>query len=220
MSDSVGKLSAIELRVLGTLCEKERTVPDTYPLSLNSLLAGCNQKTSRNPVLDVGEADALQAIEALRERGLVVEVSGSRVLRFAHQFEKAIGVSRPAAALLTVLILRGPQTAGELRLNGERLHAFADISSVEAYLEEMAAASSALVRELPRLPGTRETRWAQLLGGDEGGEAKSAVLAVASAAPAAAARDALEIRVALLENEVSELRRELRALIEQLGGAG
>lgn len=224
MNDSKPPLSAIEARILGTLAEKERTVPDTYPLSLNALIAGCNQKTSRSPVMEVSEAGALRALEALKERGLVSEVSGGRVLRFAHQMEKALGLSRPAAALLTVLLLRGAQTAGELRLNAERLHGFADISSVEAYLEEMAARQpAALVRELPRAPGTRETRWCQLLGGDAaadvaGNAAVNATAATPTHSNATAGGNGgsaeLAARVAALESEV----RELRALVESLQG--
>ena len=224
MNDSSPPLSAIEARILGTLAEKERTVPDTYPLSLNALIAGCNQKTSRSPVMEVSEAGALRALETLKERGLVSEVSGSRVLRFAQHMEKALGLSRPAAALLTVLLLRSAQTAGELRLNAERLHGFADISSVEAYLEEMAAKQpAALVRELPRAPGTRETRWCQLLGGDAAasmtvnaaGDAASHAAAPAHSDATASGYEGsaeLAARVAALENEV----RELRALVESL----
>lgn len=224
MNDSSPPLSAIEARILGTLAEKERTVPDTYPLSLNALIAGCNQKTSRSPVMEVSEAGALRALEVLKERGLVSEVSGGRVLRFAQHMEKALGLSRPAAALLTVLLLRGAQTAGELRLNAERLHGFADISSVEAYLEEMAAKQpAALVRELPRAPGTRETRWCQLLGGDAAASMTANAAGDAASHAAASTRgDAtaggnggsadLAARVAVLESEV----RELRALVESL----
>ena len=152
-------LSMPAQRVLGTLAEKQRTVPDTYPLSLNALLAGCNQKTSRNPVVELDEAAVSAALDELKDLGLVAEVSGSRVVRFAHHLEKALAVPTQAGALLTVLLLRGPQTAGELRLNCERLHAFADISSVEAFLEELAGRpAGALVVELPRAPGSRENR--------------------------------------------------------------
>ena len=122
MSDASSPLSLLETRVLGTLAEKQRTVPDAYPLSLNALAAGCNQKTSRCPVLEAGEPEILLALEILKERGLVSDVSGGRVLRFAHHLEKLLGVPTQASALLTVLMLRGPQTAGELRLNCERLH--------------------------------------------------------------------------------------------------
>ena len=150
MSLSLPELSLVETRVLATLVEKQRTVPDTYPLSINALAAGCNQKTSRNPVLELGEPEILQAIDSLKDLGLVSEVSGSRVARFAHNLEKQLGVPSQASALLTVLMLRGPQTAGELRLNCERLHKFADISSVEAFLEELAErADGGLVLRLP-----------------------------------------------------------------------
>ena len=166
MNDNPPELSLLETRILGTLVEKQRTVPDTYPLSVNALQAGCNQKTSRNPVMETTEAEILVALDDLKEKGWVREVSGSRVSRFEHQVEKVLGVPTQASALLTVLMLRGPQTAGELRLNCERLYRFADISSVEAFVEELAArADGALVVELPRLPGARENRWMHLLGG-------------------------------------------------------
>lgn len=210
MSDSLPTLSLLETRVLGTLVEKQRTVPDTYPLSLNALAAGCNQKTSRNPVLDAGEAEILLAVETLKELGLVAEVSGSRVARFGHHLEKGLGVPTQASALLTVLMLRGPQTAGELRLNCERLHRFADISAVEAFLEELAARpDGALVVELPRLPGARENRWAHLLSGQP----------AVDSGPAArvGAGDALQARVEALEAEVAELRRKLEELCASLG---
>lgn len=213
MTQSLQTLSTIELRVLGTLAEKQRTVPDTYPLSLNTLVAGCNQKTSRNPVLELTEADALSALDGLKERGFVTEVSGSRVLRFAHQFEKVLGLPSQASALLTVLMLRGPQTVGELRLNAERLHNFADISSVEAFLEEMASREAgALVRELPKAPGARENRWVQLLGGEP--EVGNSLPAAARGTLGADGQDELRARVEALENEV----RELRALMLSLAG--
>lgn len=208
MSESLPVLSLLEARVLGTLVEKQRTVPDTYPLSLNALQAGCNQKTSRNPVLEAGEAEILQAIDNLKAAGLVREVSGSRVSRFEHQLEKTVGVPTQASALLTVLMLRGPQTAGELRLNCDRLHRFADISSVEAFLEELAGRPQPLVVELPRLPGARENRWMHLLSGEPAID--SAPPAVNAAA--GADMEALKARVATLEAEVAELRAMLAAL--------
>ncbi len=212
MPDSIPALSLLETRILGTLVEKQRTVPDTYPLSLNALLAGCNQKTSRNPVLEVGEAEVLLALENLKELGFVSEVSGSRVVRFAHSLEKVLGVPTQASALLTVLMLRGPQTAGELRLNCERLHKFADISAVEAFLEELAERSAgALVVELPRLPGARENRWSHLLSGQPVIEAQGGGGAVVAAGLEI---DELRGRVATLEAEVAELRE----MVEQLLG--
>lgn len=206
MSESQPILSLLETRVLASLLEKQRTVPDTYPLSLNALLAGCNQKTSRNPVLEVGEAEVLQALDRLKDLGLVREVSGSRVCRFEHQLEKALAIPTQSAALLAVLMLRGPQTAGELRLNCERLHRFADISSVEAFLEELAARpGAALVVELPRLPGARENRWMHLLSGQGPDEA-------AGSLPAEREIEALKARVATLENEFAEMRVLLETL--------
>jgi uncharacterized protein YceH (UPF0502 family) len=202
MADTPFTLSLLETRILGTLVEKQRTVPDTYPLSVNALMAGCNQKTSRNPVIETSEAEIVVALDSLKDLGLVREVSGSRVSRFEHLFEKAIGVPTQATALLTVLMLRGPQTAGELRLNCERLHRFADISSVEAFLEELAGREEgALVVELPRLPGSRENRWAHLLSGQPAVEA-------AGGRPAAGSQELEELRarVAALEAEVAELR--------------
>lgn len=209
MSDSNLMLSPLQARVLGTLVEKQRTVPDTYPLSLNTLVAGCNQKTSRNPVMEVGEAGILQALDGLKELGLVSEVSGSRVVRFAHHFEKVLGVPTQASALLTVLLLRGPQTAGELRLNCERLHKFADISSVEAFLEELAEHDAGgLVTEMPRLPGARENRWMHLLGGPVAAEVTGNLPVIVTPALAQ-----LQARVDALESEVASLRGMLDELL-------
>lgn len=210
-TETLPQLSPIECRVLATLVEKQRTVPDTYPLSLNSLQAGCNQKTSRNPVIEAGEGDLLLAIDALKDLGLVREVSGSRVSRFEHQLEKVLGVPTQASALLTVLMLRGPQTAGELRLNCERLHRFADISSVEAFLDELAGrGGQPLVVELPRLPGSRENRWMHLLCGQPENSAK---IEKPGHAGGYAEIDDLKSRVAALEAEMAELRAELRAAL-------
>lgn len=203
MTETLPVLSLIESRVLGTLLEKQRTVPDTYPLSLNALQAGCNQKTSRHPVIDASESELLSAIDRLKDLGLLREVSGSRVARFEHCLEKVLGIPSQASALVAVLMLRGPQTAGELRLNCERLHRFADISSVEAFLEELASrADGALVMELPREPGARENRWMHLLCGQPEKMAKNAN-------PDAIGGEGLEeikARLAALEAEVSELR--------------
>jgi len=208
MADSVPSLSLLETRVLGTLVEKQRTVPDTYPLSVNALLAGCNQKTSRNPVMETSEGEILQAIDGLKDLDLVREVSGSRVSRFEHRLERGLGVPTQAAALLTVLMLRGPQTAGELRLNCERLHKFADISAVEAFLEELAGRpDGALVVELPRLPGSRENRWMHLLSGQPAIEATVPGRAMGTAAQEI---EELRARVTVLEGEVAELRSLLQ----------
>lgn len=214
MADSIPNLSPIEARVLGTLVEKQRTVPDTYPLSLNALAAGCNQKTSRNPVLDLIEPDILQALGKLKEKGLVTSDTGGRVTRYAHQLEKELAIPKQASALLTVLLLRGPQTAGELRLNCERLHRFADISSVEVFLEELAARpEGALVVELPRLPGSRENRWAHLLCG--GPVIEASHIGRASPQVANSELQALKDRVEALESEVAAMRQVLNRLTER-----
>jgi uncharacterized protein YceH (UPF0502 family) len=159
-------LTAAEARVLAVLVEKQHTVPDSYPLSLNALTQGCNQKTAREPVMQLSESDVLQAIEGLKSQSLVHEVSGSRVVRFDHNAARGLGVPSQSVALLTMLMLRGPQTSAELRLHTERLHRFADISSVEGFLEEMAEREPHRVVKLPRAPGAREARWAHLLCGE------------------------------------------------------
>jgi len=209
-------LPASEARVLATLLEKSRTVPDSYPLTLNSLVSGCNQKTSREPVMQLSDNDVLQALDALRQQTLVVEIGGARVTRWEHNFERGIGVPTQAAALLGLLLLRGPQTAAELRLNAERWHRFADTSSVEAFLHELAERSDEkggpLVTLLPRAPGAREPRWAQLLCGPVDVEALQA--AASTSAPAA---PALQARVEALEADVAALQATVRRLCAELG---
>ena len=152
--------------MLGVLVEKQATVPDTYPLSLNALTAGCNQKTARDPAMSISDAEALQALDGLRMANLVVESSGSRVSRYEHNLPRAWALPGASVALLAVLMLRGAQTAAELRANSERLHRFADISAVEGFLEELQAKTPPFVRKLPRAPGAREARWAHLLCGE------------------------------------------------------
>lgn len=206
-------LSATEARVLGVLVEKQHTVPDTYPLSLNALVAGCNQKTSRDPVMELSEADVHAALDALRARALVIESSGGRVMRYEHNARRVLGVPSESVALLATLVLRGPQTAAELRANCERLHRFSDLSATEAYLEELAARSpQPYVRRLARQPGAREQRWAHLLCGEPDEPAAEAATASAGAPRAtrdAAAFDALVERVDRLEAELAALRARL-----------
>jgi uncharacterized protein len=196
-------LTPLEARVLGVLVEKERTVPDTYPLSLNAIVAGSSQKTSRAPLMEIGEADAQAALDELRALSLVVESSGGRVMRYAHNLPRALAIPSESAAIVATLMLRGPQTPGELRINTERLHRFADISSLEAYLAELAARpAGALVAELPRAPGSRENRWTHLLCGAP---------AIAAAAPASIAAPHEDDRLAALEARVERLERALAA---------
>ena len=207
-------LTAIEARVLGTLMEKARTVPDSYPLSLNSLLLGCNQKTSREPLMELEEAQVASATANLRELGLVHETSGGRTTKFTHNFQRGLGVFEQAAVLLGLLMLRGPQTAGELRLNTERWYKFADISSVEGFLEELLERSSEkggpLVVKLPRLAGTREQRWAHLLCGPVD-------LSELEAGRSGAVPGGTAERVERLEREVAELRLVVHKLCAELG---
>ncbi len=198
--------------------EKARTVPDSYPLSINSLQSGCNQKSSRDPVMNLSEANITEALEGLRELSLVVEISGSRVPRFEHNFQRAAGVPEQSAVLLGLLMLRGPQTAGELRLNADRWYKFLDIGSVEAFLEELQDRSDEkggpLVVKLPRAPGAREQRWMHLLCGPVD---TTALAAGSTAMPAAAPDSALAERVEALEATVTELQAQLADLREQLG---
>ena len=159
-------LSLLETRVLGVLVEKQHTVPDTYPLTLNALAAGCNQKTSRDPVLDATDAEVQAAVDQLRSLSLVVESSGGRVMRYAHNVGRVLHLPSQGVALLATMMLRGPQTIGELRINCERLHAFADLSAAQGFLDELAERpAGSLAVLLPRRPGEREARWMHLLAG-------------------------------------------------------
>lgn len=215
-------LSVLEARVLGVLVEKQHTVPDSYPLSLNSLTLGCNQKTARDPVLNASEAEVQATLDALKSLSLVFESSGSRVTRYEHNMGRAIGVPSQSVALLAVLALRGPQTASELRANCERLHRFADVSSVEAFLDELAARpdekGGALALKLPRAPGAREPRWTQLLTGP----VDIAALPVAPAGEdfvAATEIAALKAQQQSLRAEVEQLRCLVDRLYAELGVA-
>jgi len=201
-------LSLLEARILGVLVEKQHTVPDIYPLSLNALTAGCNQKTSRDPVLHASESEVQAGIDRLRGESLVVESSGGRVMRYAHNIERALSLPSQAVALLAAMMLRGPQTVGELRINCDRLHRFADGSAVEGFLHELQQRSAgALVAMLPRLPGARENRWMHLLSGPP---VEVPVEAGATEAPGRS--DALQSEIAALKQSVGELRDEIEAL--------
>lgn len=208
-------LTPAEARVLATLMEKARTVPDSYPLTLNSLQTGCNQKSSRDPVMNLSEADISVAIDGLRELSLVVESSGSRVTRYEHNFQRVAGVPEQSAVLLGLLMLRGPQTAGELRINADRWYKFLDIASVEAFLEELQDRAEEkggpLVTKLPRAPGAREQRWAHLLCGPV--DMRCDAVAVAPLAPTEDDNRGL----AELEARVAKLEQLVQHLSEQLG---
>jgi uncharacterized protein YceH (UPF0502 family) len=189
----------VELRVLGSLIEKQRTTPDTYPLSLNALRLACNQATNRDPVVDYDEGTIRQALDRLGRRGWTRLASGpgSRAAKFRHLFDEALGLVPAELTLLAVLMLRGPQTAGELRTRVERLRPFDSVEEVEATLAGLAERE--LVERRAKRPGEREERWAQLLGGES----------EPAPEPVAAAPSDLEARVAELERRVAELEARL-----------
>lgn len=213
-------LSLLEARALGVLIEKAHTVPDSYPLSINALTLGCNQKTARDPVLNAADAEVQIAVDALKSLNLVFESSGSRVARYEHNLGRALALPSQSVALLAVLMLRGPQTASELRANCDRLHRFADVSSVEAFLDELTARSEEkggpLALKLPRAPGARESRWTHLLSG----------AVDVSAMPTATDSDdfvavgelaAMKAQQAALQQQVDELRGLVDRLYAELG---
>jgi uncharacterized protein YceH (UPF0502 family) len=208
MSGVATALSLLEARILGVLVEKQHTVPDIYPLSLNALTAGCNQKTSRDPVLHASESEVQAGIDRLRGDSLIVESSGGRVMRYAHNIERVLGLPSQAVALLAAMMLRGPQIVGELRINCDRLHRFADGSAVEGFLNELEQRSAgALVVMLPRLPGARENRWMHLVSGPP-----TVVPADAASSTAPARDDTLRTEIAALKQSVGELRDEIESL--------
>ena len=210
-------LTALEARVLGVLVEKQATVPDTYPLSLNALVAGCNQKTARDPVMNAGDAEVLGAIDGLKSLSLVFETSGSRVTRYEHNMARAVGVPSQSVALLATLMLRGPQTAAELRANAERLHRFADISSVEAFLDELANKPPPKVVKLPRSAGAREARWAHLLSGEVAAAAATHADAGDAGARGNGEIDALRAEQARLSARLDELTAQVGRIAAGLG---
>jgi uncharacterized protein YceH (UPF0502 family) len=208
-------LSPLEARVLGVLVEKQHTVPDTYPLSLNALVSGCNQKTARSPVIEATDAEVLTAIDGLKSMSLVFEGPSSRVVKFEHNAARGLNVPNQAVALLAVLMLRGPQTSAELRLNCERLHKFADISAVEGFLEELAERFPPRVVKLPRAGGEREARWAHLLCGEV---AMPAVLASSvDGSVSAGELSALKAEQTRMAGELAELRDLVQRMARELG---
>ena len=223
MSHDLPELSLLETRVLGVLVEKQRTVPDTYPLTLNALAAGCSQKTSRDPVMSVTESDVRATIDHLRSLSLVVESSGERVMRYAHNIERVLDVPSQSVALLATLMLRGPQTVGELRINSDRLHRFADGSAVEGFLHELAGRNAgALVAELPRQSGARENRWVHLLSGVPSIAIASSVGPQSTVASVVETTElaALKESVRRLEDELEVLKRQVATLRQESGGNG
>lgn len=215
-------LSPLEARVLGVLVEKAHTVPDSYPLSLNSLVAGCNQKTARDPVINASDAEVQVAVDALKALHLAFESSGSRVSRYEHNMGRVLALPSQSVALLATLVLRGPQTSAELRANSDRLHRFADVSSVDGFLDELAARADEkggpLVLKLPRAPGAREARWAHLLCGAVDTSAMP-VAADSEDYVASGELAALKAGQAALQQEVLALRTLVERLYTELGVA-
>jgi uncharacterized protein len=220
---------APELRVLGALIEKRRTTPDVYPLSVNSLRLACNQATNRDPVVEYDEHIVLDALERLGRRGWtrLASGAGSRSRKYRHLFDEALGLADDELSMLAVLMLRGPQTPGELKQRTDRLHPFADLAAVEETLERLI--DRELAARLPRRPGQKEQRYVQLLDGGGDGEPVTTPMAapahgdplagdgVAPVAQAPAPSSELEERVDSLERQVAELSGELRALRAELG---
>jgi uncharacterized protein YceH (UPF0502 family) len=208
-------LTETEARVLGALVEKEATTPDYYPLSLNALVNACNQKSNRHPVMSLDEDAVRAALDGLNKKGLAGTASGadSRVTKYEHRLQEAFNFSRPETAVLCVLLLRGPQTPGELRSRTERLYRFEDLETVHSALQHLMERQPPLVKVLPRQPGTKESRFAHLLSGDvEGWEPEPGPLPATTSAGGSSDSE----RIARLEAEVAALHEEVTALKQQL----
>ena len=206
------KLSDIEARVLGALVEKDITTPDYYPLSLNALVNACNQKNNREPVMNLEEGAVRDALNGLHDDGLAGPASGadSRVTKYEHRLQETFNFSRGETAVLCVLLLRGPQTPGELRGRTERMHHFEDLDAVQSSLQKLMQREPPLAAVLPRQPGTKESRYAHLLSGEvEAGE-----MPVARAVPSSSASGGDE-RLSRLEEAVTALRNEVGELKQQ-----
>ena len=204
-------LNPEEARVLGALIEKDITTPDYYPLSLNALVNACNQKNNRDPVMSLDENTVRDALVTLQEKRLAGPASGadSRVTKYEHRIQEVFNFTRAETAVMDVLLLRGPQTPGELRGRTERMFKFEELSDVQATLQRLMQREAPLVKMLPRQPGTKESRYAHLLSGDVEG-----YVAPPETASGASTED--EGRIGRLENEVADLRRELADLRQQM----
>jgi len=204
------ELDAVEVRILGVLIEKQLATPEYYPLTLNALVAACNQKSSREPVMELSEGDVQRALDRLQDEKLVWKVLGGRATRYDHNLDATWQLDRAAKAVLALLFLRGTQTAGELRSRSDRMHGFAAIDDVEATLQRLAP----MIQEIPRRPGQKEARWMQTLSG------ATADFSRPDAAPAEAGAftgEPLSVRVQRLEEQIAALSTELHALKAKLG---
>lgn len=214
MENELPQLRAEELRVLGTLIEKSRITPDYYPMTLNALTAGCNQKTSRRPVVEYTEQEVAAAVNNLKGQSLVATAvgAGSRVIKYKHNFLTVYPVTDAELAILCLLFLRGPQTAGEINTNSGRLHEFSSLESVLENLERLAVAQPPYIRELPRRPGQKEVRFTHLFGHTPEEQEE----AVPEVAPRANSQ--LEERLAEVERELAELKDTVARLLKELMG--
>jgi uncharacterized protein len=213
---------AVEIRVLGCLIEKQRTTPDVYPLTLNALRVACNQSTNRDPVVDYDENTIRGAIDRLVQRkwATLASWSNRRSMKYRHTLDGALGLDDAEIAVLDVLMLRGAQTPGELKARTERLHRFGDMEELGGTLERLIERQ--LAARLERRPGQREERYTHLLGSEDAPEVERAVRAAEAAAPAespqTASADSSGERLARLEQQIAELRREIQALREERSG--
>jgi uncharacterized protein YceH (UPF0502 family) len=208
-------LSPVEARVLACLVEKELATPEYYPLSLNSLVLACNQRSNRDPVLELGAEEVERALSTLMERRLAARsAEGGRVAKYRHFLVEALDLSRPVLAVLCELLLRGPQTAGELKVRASRMAGFSDLEAVLSALGELEGAHPPLAVRMPRAPGRKESRYAQLLTGEPAAGEGEGCDAAEGGAPAAPGTGERLLR---LEEEVAALREELAALRKSLG---
>lgn len=204
--------------MLGALLEKEQTTPELYPLTVNAVLLACNQKTNREPVMDLTEGQVVEALERLRLEVLVWRTEGARSEKWQQSVVRRWGLDRAGKALMTLLLLRGPQTPGELRTRSERMHPFASVEEVEEALQRMAAMDEPLVMELPRRPGQKEARWTHLVGDVIEEPAPRAAPRLAEPdLPAGPLPGALSARVAKLEEIVAKLAEDVETLKSLLG---
>jgi uncharacterized protein len=205
-------LNEMEARVLGALLEKEITTPDNYPLSLNSLVNACNQKSNRDPVMNLDEESVRDALRTLQDNSLARSVSAadSRVTKYEHRLQEAFNFDRREAAIFCELLLRGPQTPGELRTRAERMHPFDDLSEAQSALQRLMNREPPLVKVLARQPGTKESHYIHLLSGD----AKAVSATAGREVPAAVEREKMD-EFSRLSSEIAELRRDVADLKEQ-----
>lgn len=207
-------LDPAEIRALGSLIEKQLSTPEYYPLTLNALVAACNQKSNREPVMELTDSVVQSALDRLQDEKMIWKVLGGRAVRFDHNLDTVWHLKKPEKAIITLLFLRGPQTTGELRGRSDRLHQFESIAEVEDVLRDMSSHSEPLVRRLPRRPGQKEERWTHTVGA----EVEESAAPLPAASTAAPQGEPLSSRVLRLEERLEKLEQALEALKSQLGG--